>query len=352
MLKPIFLALLASSLTAAAQSPSFDCAKAATPTEKTICAYPDLAKADAEMTAAYRALLAAAPAGWQPEIRESQRVWLRDRQTRCLTLDKTIASSSCILNAENDRIATLRNMVQHHNSISFIWRSIYLTAQDDADTIKIMKEQSGRDSGYVNASWPQAISSAPEWIAWNKVIAEAAGPGNAEGETKPRTQWTTTDAVNQDTDVTVSLNSVSGSLVSASVFVMTYSHGAAHPNHGTGQLNWMLKEQRRLKGSDLFQPQMDWNGELYNRVNEYLHKTLDADDGGNYENWLSDPKGMQKIVHGIATDPSQWQIDEKGITIVFNPYEVACYACTPEPFTMSWQSLKPLLNPSFQIPAK
>lgn len=333
---------------AAAQDPGFDCAKATTPQEKAICASPELSKADAEMTAAYRSLLTAVPPEVQAEMRENQRAWLRDRLSVC-KLANTANFTHCLLEAENSRTTTLREMVQHHNGITFVWRSVYLTAPDDADTARIMKQIGGRDSGYVNASWPQAQSTAPESTAWNKAIAEAAGPGNAGGEGKPGTQWATSDAVDQDTDVTVALNSVSDTLVSASIAVMTYGHGAAHPNHGVTQLNWMLKEKRPLKGSELFRSQIDWSNELYNRINQYLHKTLDA-DGTNYESFLNDPKGMQKTVRGIALEPSHWQIDSKGITIVFNPYEVACYACTPEPFTMTWESLKPLLNPAFQIP--
>ena len=132
---------------------------------------------------------------------------------------------------------------------------------------------------------------------------------------------------------------------------MTYGHGAAHPNHGTAQFNWMLKEQRPLKPEDVFNPQSNWREELYNRTDKFLHSQLDTEPGGNYQNWDSKPDDMKKTVQELVTDPNRWQIDEKGITIIFNPYEVACYACTPAPFTMSWPDLKPLLNPTFQIPS-
>jgi uncharacterized protein YecT (DUF1311 family) len=350
MPKLILAALFAASLAAplAAQSPGFDCAKATTPVEKAICADQELSKADADMSAAYRAWLDAAPPDQQEGIRQSQRAWLHDRLTQCLSQDKTTVSSSCLLDTEKSRTKALSGMVEHHNGIAFVWSSIHLTAPDSPDVAKMMRDTSRPDSGYVDASWPQATSNDPEWAAWNKAIANAAGP-SGQGERKAGTQWTKDDAVDSDTDVTVTLNSVSDSVISASVFVETYGHGAAHPNHGASQFNWMLKEQRPLLGKDVFQPQSDWGNELYDRINKYLHKALDA-DGKSYENWLNDPKGMQKTVHGIATDPNRWQIDDKGITIVFIPYEVACYACTPEDFTMSWDSLKPLLNPAFVIP--
>jgi uncharacterized protein DUF3298 len=83
--------------------------------------------------------------------------------------------------------------------------------------------------------------------------------------------------------------------------------------------------------------------ELYRRISRYLHNNLDNDG--------EDQTGQRAgAVYSITSDPSRWQIDDKGITIVFNPYEVACYACTPEDFIMSWESLKPLLNPAFVVP--
>jgi uncharacterized protein len=335
----------------AAQSPGFDCTKATTPIEKTICADPDLSKTDGEMAEAYRAWLNATPPDQQEQIRQSQRAWLHDRLAQCLTRDKTAAISTCLRDSEKGRLSALRNMIEHRDGITFVWQPLYLTAPDDADTAKLMKQINGRDSGYVDASWPQAAGSDPEWLAWNKAVAEAAGPGNFEGKNKPAKQWTKADAVDQDTDVSVRLNLVTESLVSASITIDTYSHGAAHPNHGTSQLNWMLKEQRPAEGKDIFNPDSKWEQELYDRVSQYLHKTLDA-DGANYENWLNDPQAIQKTVRGLAADPNRWQIDDKGITIVFNPYEIACYACTPENFSVSWENLKPILNPAFVIPTR
>lgn len=65
-----------------------------------------------------------------------------------------------------------------------------------------------------------------------------------------------------------------------------------------------------------------------------------------------DPNETAKTLHKITRDPASWRIDAKGLSIVFQPYAVACYACTPQPFTMSWEQLRPLLNGEFVIPVK
>ena len=49
-------------------------------------------------------------------------------------------------------------------------------------------------------------------------------------------------------------------------------------------------------------------------------------------------------------DPENWRFSGKGLSLVFQPYAIACYACTPPPFTIPWADLKPILNPDFVIP--
>lgn len=341
----LFFAALAVPMTA--QSPGFDCGKAASPQEKAICASPELSKADAAMSAAYKAWLDAAPESWQSAIRESQRVWLRERTLSCKTSDASHPLSECLLGMDESRAKALQGMVQRRNGIPFVWRPLTFTAPDSPDVAKMMRENGQPDYGTVTVSWPTALIFTPNLRAWNQEMADAANSTDSP-DGKHKTRFRKASAVDQDVDVTVTLNTVSSNLISASIARYEYGHGAAHPNHGVTQFNWWLKDKRHLTGSDIFRSRIHWSNELYKRVDAYLHKTLDS-DGQSYESF-SQPGEMKKTVQKLVADPSRWQIDGNGITIVFNPYEVACYACTPEPFTMSWESLKPLLNPSFQIP--
>jgi len=352
MPKPLPAVLLFAILAAplAAQSPSpqpgFDCSKAATPQEKAICASPELSKADAEMTAAYKAWLAAAPAGSQEAIRQSQRLWLRTRTVSCKPGDADTPLAKCLLSSDQSRTKDLAGMIEHRSGTLFVWQPLTLTAPDSAEVAQMMHEDGRPDFGTVTVSWPQAKSTTPEWVAWNKAIA-AIAQTDYSGE-KPKPAYTRESAVDQDVDVAVTFNSVTDNLVSTAIQSYFYGHGAAHPNHGISQFNWLLKEKRELKPADLFLPQSNWSTELYKRTNQYLHKKLDS-DGESYESFAQ-PGEMKKTVQALVIDPHRWQIDKEGITIDFEPYEVACYACTPPSFTISWDSLKPLLNPAFQIP--
>jgi uncharacterized protein len=81
-----------------ARAASFDCAKAATPTEKLICGDPRLSQLDAQLALAYRRALAGAA---EPDkVRAEQRTWLR---TEC----KACADAACLQTVYEQRLAAL-----------------------------------------------------------------------------------------------------------------------------------------------------------------------------------------------------------------------------------------------------
>src|SRR5215469_86009 len=57
-------------------APSFDCAKAATPQERAICADPKLAALDSDLAKAYAAARALLSDTGKREVQEDQRAWL------------------------------------------------------------------------------------------------------------------------------------------------------------------------------------------------------------------------------------------------------------------------------------
>lgn len=80
-------------------APSFDCARAATPVEKTICADADLARLDGELVAAYRQAMGQARDG--DALKGEQQNWLRQVRNKC-------PSAACLTAAYQARLAALR----------------------------------------------------------------------------------------------------------------------------------------------------------------------------------------------------------------------------------------------------
>jgi uncharacterized protein len=88
-----------------AYAAGFDCNKAASPTEKAICADPTLSALDDSMTAAFNAALKrwADPIGAQA-LREDQRFWLKESRNDVCKADK-----DCLKRNYEIRIAYLKN---------------------------------------------------------------------------------------------------------------------------------------------------------------------------------------------------------------------------------------------------
>lgn len=327
---------------------SFDCAKAEKPQEKVICGSPQLSELDDQMAKAYRALLKIAPPEYAAAVREDQRAWLTKRFSRCGPKLDVKSLPGCLKDEYSARIAELHVETKEKGGVLFIWRSITRTTPDSPGELPRVAAEVNPGFGTLQASWPQASKATPEWTAWNAAIEAAArtatlGPGAKSGETK---QWTAEAGV--DAQTRVAINCVNDYLVCSTISMLWDGHGA-HPNHGTSQFNWLLKEKRVLRTEDVFASGSDWQAWIRDQIDTYLHKTLDAGGENDYRKWF--PAGdATSTLNQMVSDVSRWRLDEHGISIEFQPYEVACYACTPKPLTVTWSDLKKFLNPAFHIP--
>lgn len=327
---------------------SFDCTKAATPQEKAICASPELSAADDQMAAAYHAWLTAAEPDWAAGIRDDQRAWLRVRATSCPAGQSSKPITTCLSHLYQGRIEELRQNVKTLAGVTFVARSVTLTTRDEPDSVPTWATEVTPGFGTLRASWPQVASAAPQWTAWNSAIVTAAIQTASEGQQPAPHDWNGVVQSGVDQQVDVTVDRFDGKLVSATIDNFFDGHGA-HPNHNSSEFYWLIDKQRALKAEDVFKPNSGWDTWMAGRLDGYLHKALDGESNGDYKTWF--PQGdAAKQLHGIVTDPQGWTLEPKGLTIVFQPYEVACYACTPEPLTIAWSELKPYLQPGFSIP--
>lgn len=79
--------LLVISLAHYARAASFDCGKAATPTEMLICARPDLSSLDEELQRRYQVALRTVKPAVAPSLKREQANWLRYVRDICLDVD-------------------------------------------------------------------------------------------------------------------------------------------------------------------------------------------------------------------------------------------------------------------------
>ena len=328
---------------------SFDCAKAKTPQEKAICASLALSTADEQMAAAYHAWLVAAEPQWTAGIRDSQRTWLNARQAQCGAELSLGQMQTCLSDAYRARIGDLGQMVQRLGGVTFVWRAITLTAPDEPGENPVGAPEVNPGFGTLGASWPQSTAGTPEWAAWNEAIEDAtrkSAQSTGDSAAVEPSQWKA--AADVDSETTVSIGTVGEQLAAATIATLWDGHGA-HPDNGSVEFNWLLKQKRALRPEDIFLPTSGWDKWLQGRLDQYLHQALDAGLNQDYQSFLP-PGEMQKVLQGIVINPNSWTLDGRGLTIVFQPYEVACYACTPSPVTIPWTDLKPYLQPGFVLP--
>jgi hypothetical protein len=122
---------------------------------------------------------------------------------------------------------------------------------------------------------------------------------------------------------------VTGALISVETVGSMYGHGAAHPLSGLSMDHWLRKESRPLQVADVFAKGSGWA----KFVNDFCFKKVKR------EMFVDKPDDIKDI----TKDPARWIFDRKGLTVLFNPYEVASYAEGNQFVTIPWSALKPYL---------
>ncbi|HET6552545.1 MAG TPA: lysozyme inhibitor LprI family protein [Dyella sp.] len=103
-----------------AQSASFECSHAGTPTEHAICASPALGKKDIEVAIYYRLLLRLKPATagmayreFDDQLRDQQRKWITDSRDACKS------DLQCLGQAYDKRIDSLLRTFDQNAALTF-----------------------------------------------------------------------------------------------------------------------------------------------------------------------------------------------------------------------------------------
>lgn len=118
----------------------------------------------------------------------------------------------------------------------------------------------------------------------------------------------------------------------------TYCHGTPHGFGGSKTENLVLEPSvHQLEPADLFGPGKDWVPKLQSLFWDAL----------SAQGWKPGNEGNKAEILGIVVAADRWLFTDQGITVGFNSYEGGCYACTPQPVTVSWENLGPLVFSNF-----
>ncbi len=176
-----------------------------------------------------------------------------------------------------------------------------------------------------HAAFPQIDSPlSPNAEAWNRKQAQSLPLAG--------------DCGDGDYVADYNLDFASERLISVQTNFYEYCHGAPH-GMGWGKVeNTVLSPtQRPLKAEDLFGADAEWRPKRQKLFWDTLAAT----------GWRP-PDGLQESIRQQMDerfiDPASWTLTQDGIQISFGSYEGGCYACTPQPVTVPWRALKPLLS--------
>lgn len=126
-------------------------------------------------------------------------------------------------------------------------------------------------------------------------------------------------------ETTYSFSMLSQSIISFDIWIDYYHSGAAHPNKYITGYNYVLNPLEEITVEKLF----DNNEDALKTFHEICHEKL-KDDALNRE-VISDRD--EDFFMLDSSYPIKWEtfenfcLTENGITIIFNPYEIAAYAC-------------------------
>jgi len=350
----ILAGLAATGTVAPAEAASFDCTKATQPLDKRICGDAELSKLDEDLAAAYgKAKAGLSPAG-QKVLQTGQHDWLGYSRRICKTrLDPKIAKlvgesvEDCLKGEYRDRTEDLQQYAVYQSSgFTFGRGETYVLSASDPSVAS-----SHTGFTYTRVSWP-LIDVAPAGIdgtAWNKTMtavvhklatpdttgadvdeAPDAGDGQAGGDQAGSDQ-PEQDA--DDLDIDYNFDLITPQMISIEVIYSVIGHGAAHPTGGSEIHSILLADGRELTAKDLFRSDRDWQGYMIKRSHAAWRDIMaDMPDAVD-----------DKAIAEMVKLPTNWQLTDKGISLLFPTYSVGPYVVGDQQVDFTWDELKPYL---------
>lgn len=143
-------------------------------------------------------------------------------------------------------------------------------------------------------------------------------------------------------DIEATVAFLSPEIMSVRYDASVYSAGAAHPNSFYKTLNWDIVHAGDISVSSLFQTEADWVSRFSTLAIADLERQF-ADAGDDFEALSAD---IRQGAGPRAENFAAWTMDRDGITLHFEPYQVAAYAAGPQHVEIPWSALTEMLDTS------
>jgi uncharacterized protein len=300
-------------LSTQANAASFDCNKAVSWLEKTVCSNPELSKLDEELAKAYHDALASLSPEGQKETRQYQRQWLKDILPKCKKDNQGI-SVRCLKYNYNKRIKQLQQSLLKFPDHIFI--NVSATHQET-------DEDCPGEIATKELTYPQIENPRNENEKfWNTFISQ-----------KARNELKIDDGC---TDTYVEYT-----VIFSNKYTISLLNGRSSAPHGSGRafqfttsVCWLLEAKRELQVSDLFDDKAGWRYELVELVSDKLQEKI-PDDEETFS------KALSWKSRSWLTSPGAWVISKNGLGFGFLELYLEGFRFF---ITIDWKALDPYLS--------
>lgn len=307
---------LAPAITLAA---SFDCSKAHSPLEVTVCADPKLSALDSAIAASYHsAMQRLSPAG-QGLLRSGQRQWLTFVSQVCIRPAADDNAAACLAQSYHERLDDLAGAAVVAGPYVFSRSETYSASDHD---------ESGRPYQIHISTLRIDQPSTPKTAQWN---ARMASKANAAAESG-------CDARHGDQVFDADVIYASLRAISVRITTGEYCHGTPHGHGGTNSVTDVTEPRiRPLETQDLFKPGSGWEVFLAQRSYQAIVSTA---QGSNVD---------EQHVGTVAVDLRRWTLTQDGLLITFDPDGGLGYAQGATEVVISWRDLAAYLVPDAPV---
>ncbi len=338
VLLPLALLLLALPLAHAA---SFDCAKAHTVRESTVCSSPALSTLDSDLAKDYAAVRSQLTPASGALVQADQREWLAWLDKVCPANSPAVGKlTDCLTQNYKIRIDELTKGVQRQDGQLFYTRAHFVFVPGKAPTANDQRPPNDPGFGYGEFAWPQADAPNAEQSQWNRAVYEEAV--KVETVSSNGVFSTLDSSIQPDgySDGGFEVLKANAHFIEVRFVQSTYGWGAAHPNTGRATYLWSLDQHKAVTANDVLRPEAHWQTAL---IQPAIAKLTEA----NGAEGLWSGKELHDGVAGSLKEETSWILSKDGLTIAFAPYAVSSYARGSPEITFSWQELSEFLNPAF-----
>ena len=325
-----------------AQAASFDCSKAGTSFEKAICGSPDLSKQDEVLAQAYATALGGLSADAAAAVKASQHNWL-DYAARICSDDAqpikgeyTADQTTCLGGEFTTRIRELEASKMQGGYRFYPVEKFLVEKDPDAEADSYNKVAT-KHVLTVKIDRDDDLAAAFNAMTEQVQQANDAQMGEDSHLFDKRGELVTGDT-SADIDLTTSVKEVNSSRITLSTDNYWYGHGAAHGNYGTSLAHFLIAEKRALEAGDVFKGK-GWE----KKFGKLVIDKAKADLGDEWQGDDTDGSLTKTIA-----DPSRWDFTDQGLSVLFNPYEVASYARGQVEVVIPWDQLTDLVTDTAQ----